>query len=250
MANLNWCVVLGPVNFYRVQIKMIGFVIFIFVVLLIAGGLAWWVLRARKADSATVQVPVYDDKSKELLKKYFSSSSTAVITPSTKLQTEFDDALRLVTSVYNDTMLELCSGNTNIQTRPKAIVCAFYKTTKDFNTKPTSVPMPNLFNLLSLYVATKSDGMGLAKRTDLLEYNPANQMVSIKAPKFIEEMKIRARIMVNRKVGVVPNIREQLEASNDKPFVMAVDSFLYTMLETFIRIAPAEEANCDLCVTK
>jgi hypothetical protein len=206
---------------------------------------AWWAYKRyfQSKPAPPKPIPKFPESTKEALLNYFENNPTA----SVELDKEWRDALRLVPTEYKLNMLDRCTTNATTLSRGKAIVCAFYKLARVWVADPSSYPLSNLLNLMTLFWAAQSDGKKLTKRTDLMAYNAAKQEVSIKEAQFKQEMQTRIRYILDNGYAIPTSVQNALARSDAEPFVVPVDVFLYAMLETFVKFVPTDKADCAVC---
>lgn len=220
-------------------------VVFIWVLLtLTVLGVGWiWKSYNPPQTPALLSVPLlFSPVDYVLLTQYFDQNPK----PTPQLQQEWTDCTRNVSEEYAREMLERCAENKNASARAKVIVCVFYKMVNDWNTKKTSATLTQLINLLVLVLAMKSDGFKYSNRTDLFVFDTKNRIVKLKSVEFIREMKPRIQFMVKRNY-LIRGAEKQLVQPDTMPFFISAESFLFVLLETYIKQIPASLSNCSLC---
>lgn len=210
----------------------------------ILGAWGLYSLYVRAKPEPPKPIPKFPDTSKTMMTLYFEKNPTE----SADFDREFRDALRLVPDEYKLNMLERCVKNATAASRKTAVMCAFYKLARVWAKEPTAFPFENLMNLLALSWVVESDALKLRKRTDLFSYDSTKGEIRVMDPKFAQEIKKRVQILVDKGYAVPTSVQQSIQRSEEVPFVLPDNVFLYAMLETYLKFIPDANASCALCV--
>jgi hypothetical protein len=219
-------------------------VLLVLVVIAGVGVLTWWLLK--KSKKTPTPVPTYSNVSKQMLEKYVSKTPA---NPSSNLNDEWKDALRLVSAQYNDDMLERCLDNESTGERIQSINCAFYKTAYDWNKDASSVELDKLLQLATLELIMRVDTLTpdtTPDRSKLVSYDKEKQLIKFESAPITKDLKQRLKYMIENNVDI-PSAVSQMNQADSQPFILPVDAFYYTLIETLIKQVSSKEANCKLC---